>query len=107
MVTIRIGADVRDIEDVDPSWIANQVGGRREESGTVCVEVAIQQPEANLRLATPACSGAGGGTRRLTALESEIVDLWKRHRLDTSDFSVGDLIAFVKQLLRLLKLKAA
>jgi hypothetical protein len=105
MVTIEIGGDARSIQHADATWIANELGGRQQQQGSVCVSVSVQEPGANFRLITPGCRSSGG-TKVLTPLESEILELWKGHRLNANDFSVGNLVSFVRRLVRLLNLAA-
>jgi hypothetical protein len=105
MVTIEIGGDPRPIQHADASWIANELGGRQHQNGSVCVSVNVQEPGANFRLITPGC-GSGRGTKTLSPLETEILALWIDHRMNTNDFTVGNLISFVRRLVRLLDLAA-
>lgn len=100
MVTIRIGSDVRSLEDVDESWINQQVGGRQHEGAPVCVEVRIQEGMLDLRLTTRACGSSGPGGRRPRPDEAEIIRIWDRFRLGSDDFSGGNVVAFIKQLRR-------
>jgi hypothetical protein len=51
-----------------------------------------------LALATPGCDSGGGGTRPLNPLEREVIDLWNHSKLNSSDFSVGNVISVIKRL---------
>jgi hypothetical protein len=101
MVTIRIGNDSRRLEDADESWITQQIVNRQREGLPVCVEVMINTGTLNVRLSTPACGGGSGG-RAPRPDEAAIIDLWSKHKLNLTDFSGGSVIAFIKQLGRLL-----
>lgn len=95
IVFAKIGGVERRLEEVEDSWINQQINRRRASREAVCVMVRIDAATAKVTLATPACGGAGGG-RPATAEERRIIDLWRRHRLDTHDFTGGKLIAFLR-----------
>lgn len=99
--TINIGGAERSLGDANANWIQEQFGSRKSMGVDVCVRVSIHAAGVNVALATPACSGGGGGGRPPNRNEERILDLWRQHRLDSNDFNVGQLVAFVKQLLRL------
>lgn len=96
-IRITIGSETRDIEDADAAWITQQINRRRNDGQLVCVQVKFNEPSLNLCLATPTCGGGPGG-RAPYPHEREILDLWHELRLDTRDFSAGNVVAFVKQI---------
>lgn len=98
MVTIRIGSDTRQLEDVDESWITQQVGSRQHGGDRVCVEVRIKEGTVDLSLTTPACASGVGGSRPLRPDEADIVRLWDKLGLGSDDFTGGNVVAFIKQL---------
>lgn len=100
-VTIKIGTESRILSDAREDWINEQIRRRRAE-GPVCVLVHIEGQGVDITLMTPACSSGPGGRRRLTNLESEIVELWKKRGLNEPDFSGGNVVAFLRQLRKLL-----
>jgi len=102
MVTIRIGNDSRRLEDADAAWITQQINNREREGLSVCVEVTIRTNTLNIRLASPACGSGGGGGRPPRPDEAEIIQLWNKLKLGSDEFSPGNLVAFAKQLSRLL-----
>lgn len=102
MVTIRIGNDTRRLEDVDESWITQQIGNRQREGLPACVEVRIKTGTLDVSLATPACGSGGTGGRPPRPDEAEIVQVWIKLGLGSEDFSGGNVVAFIKQLRRLL-----
>jgi hypothetical protein len=53
-----------------------------------------------LRMTTPACSSTGGGGRPPNSREQEIIKLWNEQKLNSADFTGGDVIAFLQQLPR-------
>lgn len=96
MITVRIGNEERECP-VDPSWVNQQIKGRKESGSTPCVRVTIKSDGVDLALASKACGAGGVGGRRATPREQEVLDLWKRHQLDQADFSGGNLVSFLKQ----------
>lgn len=96
MITVVIGQSRLALADISEGWLTEQIVRRRKDSQGVCVRVEIQSARANMTLATPGCTGAGGG-RPPTATESRIFDLWDQLKLNTLTFSPGNLIAFLKR----------
>jgi len=56
----------------------------------------------NIRLSTPACRKSGGGGRPPNQQEKGIFELWDKQGLNRTDFSGGNVVAFFKQLRKLL-----
>ncbi len=105
MIKIKIGSNERQfnsIRDLDESWINQQVNRRKADGQAVCVQVSIEQDSVNIRLSTPACSKSGGGGRAPKPQEKAIFDLWDGRGLNQTGFSGGNVIAFFKQLRKLL-----
>lgn len=102
MNSIKIGNEQRPLAEVDAQWITQQINGRRKDGMVVCVVVEITAGDIDVRFATPTCGGRGGGSRHLTALEHQALDLWQQHHLNNEKFSPGDVVAFVRQVLRLI-----
>ena len=103
MITITIGQDVRQLSspsDIEESWINQQINRRRASGQSVCTRVRIQEAGLDLSLATPGCGGSGGG-RPPTHEEQRIIELWRERHLTQSEYTGGDLIAFLRQLFRL------
>lgn len=98
MITVTIGTDSRNLQDVDPQWVTQEINGRRKDGESVCVQVRIQEPGADVILRTPTCGGGPGGGRAPNSREQPILLLWERHHLTTADFVVGDVVAFLKKL---------
>jgi hypothetical protein len=97
MIMVRIGNTEKELRDVRESWINEQLKRRRRDEGYICVQVIIDKPPLNMVLSTPNCSGNGGG-RPPNTREQEVFDLWERHKLSSSDFTGGNLVAFLKQI---------
>lgn len=102
MVTIRIGSTQTSLAEIDEGWVNQQLSRRHAGGLTVCVQVSISEPEANMSLSTPQCAGGGGGGRPPNQRERRILELWNEYRLNGTDYTGGNLIAFLRQLRRLL-----
>ena len=101
MLTVTIGQSQRQMDEVDEAWINQQINGRRADGRPVCVQVSIVTNDVNVALATPQCAGGGGGGRPPTPRERRILDEWAQHRLNTPDYSGGQVIAFLRAVRRL------
>ena len=97
MIRVRIGNIEKELEDVRESWVNEQLNRRRRDNGSTCVRVTIHKPPLNMVLSTPSCATNGGG-RAPNDRERKIFDLWDRHKLSSSDFTGGNLIAFLRQI---------
>ena len=102
MIKIRIGEAEREFEDVEEGWINQQVNRRQADGLEVCVEVFIEKKDIDLILSTPACGPRYGSSRSPNSTETRIIDLWNERGLNQKDFTGGNLVAFIKQLKRLL-----
>ena len=102
MITITIEGMSRELDQADPYWIHQQVNRRHDDGQPVCVRFAIDEPDAKMTLATPACAVNGSGGRKPNAIEQEIFEQWHKHRLNSSEFSGGNVISFMRQLERIL-----
>ena len=100
-ITVRIGHETRDLEAASETWINDQLNRRRHDGQNVCVQVTVHAGDVQLPLSTPGCGIGGGGTRQATAREMAILDLWNKRHLNEADFTAGNLIAFLKQLRRI------
>jgi hypothetical protein len=100
MISIRIGGEVKNFADASESWINPQIQQQRHAGQNVCVQVTINIPGLNVSLATPGCSGGGGGGRAPNDTEREVLELWHKRGLDETSFTGGNLVAFLKQLKR-------
>jgi hypothetical protein len=104
MIAVHISESQREFandREIDEQWIAEQINRRRYDGHTVCVRVLIEEGPINLRLSSAGCSG-GRASARFTAEQQNIIELWRRNRMDQADFDSGDVIAFLKQLHRVL-----
>jgi len=89
------------INDINERWITQQVNRRQSDDQDVCVKVHIEQDSIKIVLNTPTCSSSGGGGRRPRPQEQAIFNLWKDRGLNQTNFSGGNVVAFFKQLRKL------
>lgn len=99
--TITIGNETRNLDDASESWIADQINRHRRE-GTVYVVITIKDSGVDVRLSTPSAPSGAVGGRAPSRREQEIFNLWNERGLNSTDFAAGNVIAFLKQVRRLL-----
>lgn len=103
MYKIQIGSNEKQLNEASESWINHQVQERRQSGQPVCARITLKNDCVDMILSTPQCGGAGGGGgRQPRCKESEIFALWNDRHLNQNDWAAGNLIAFLKQLRRLL-----
>jgi hypothetical protein len=101
VVRIIIGNVEKDLDSVSERWINQTVNQRRDDNQPVCVKVIItEKPSADIILSSADCGSGGGGGRKLTDKEQNIVGLWGK--LVDNGFRGGHVIAFLKQLRKIL-----
>lgn len=100
MTRISIDGVERTIEQVTPSWLREEIESRRKADKNVCVRVTIKSGSLDLILGTPACAsgGGGGGGRAPTPQEKELFELWAKCGMNSNDFNVGQLNAFLNEI---------
>jgi hypothetical protein len=101
VIKIKIGPIERDIRDTDEDWVKQQVNGRRESGEPVCVRVSIHMDGVNVLLSTADCSQCPASTRPPNCREKPILDLWKKYELSGALFDIGRLLAFIRELSRM------
>ena len=102
MVRVKIGDMERELANADAHWINQQINRRRADGQMICVRINVNTPEFNMGLATPTCESSGYGGRLPLPHEKEVFDLWKKKKLDSADFTGGNLVAFLNQLKNIL-----
>lgn len=101
MYLVKIGNSQKSLSDATESWIVHHVQQRKEDGRAVCVQVILKDSSIDMILSTPACGGGGSG-RRPNAKEQKIIGLWSDDHLNERSWTVGDLVAFLRQLRSLL-----
>lgn len=97
-IRVKIGSIEKDIADVDPNWVNEQINRRRDDGAAVCVQVTIDKESVHLHLITSDCPHSGGSNRLLSTQENETISLWNKLHLDEENFSGGNLVAFLRQI---------
>ncbi|HUA67231.1 MAG TPA: hypothetical protein VMA13_01675 [Candidatus Saccharimonadales bacterium] len=101
MSTIQIGESQHNFCDVTESWLHQQVGRRKDDGQNVCARVMINNGSVNVALSTPECSRSFGVGRKPNEREGEIIRLWDKLHLNSTHWTAGNLVAFVKEARRL------
>src|SRR5437763_14492133 len=102
MITVTIAGESRNYPtEATENWINDQVNRRRKDGQSVCAQVLVKTSGLDLNLTTPGCGGGGGGGRAPNSNEERVIELWRDRHLTANDFTGGNLIAFLKQLQRL------
>lgn len=101
VVTVHIGSTALHPQDVNEGWLNQQINRRRTDGATVCVQVQIQHGGINMRVSTPDCP-TGSSHRLPTPQEQRILDLWDKLGLNGAAFAGGNVVAFLRQLERVL-----
>lgn len=96
--TIEIGGQLKSLNEADAAWIGSQVSGRGVAG--VCIIFRVRTDEAEIMLATAACSLGRGGTSKLRPKEQEVINLWTRKM--SGSYSTGDVVSFFQELKRVL-----
>lgn len=104
MIFIRIGKVERKLEEAEESWINQEINGRKEAGESVCVRVRFDEGDLSFNIQTPTCSTTFGGGFIPNRHEKAIIELWDERGLNNDDFTGGNVIAFIKQLKKLMQL---
>lgn len=99
MIRVSVNGHEVNLEELSPSWLHEQIEGRRGNQASVCVQVFIEHGGLNMVLSTPGCASSGNSSPRdPTMQEQEIFELWEKRGMREASFNVGQLIAFLNQL---------
>lgn len=99
-IKVIIGTNEREINDIEPSWITEQIVRRKQDGVSVCVKVKIKSNGLDMVLVSGDCPSGGVGGRPPTSQERAIFELWEKLHLNQNNISPGNLIAFLKQVSR-------
>lgn len=106
LITIEISTARREwvsLDEIQESWIAQQITRRQRDGQPVCVRVDIHSPQINVTLRAGQCNGRGGGGDRLpNEYERPVIDLWNARTDKNGMVHPGEIDSFFKQLRRLL-----
>jgi hypothetical protein len=98
MITVSIGSAERQIEDVTPDWVHEQISRRTAAGESVCIRLRIDDPRAVMTLTTEDCPPGSSNTRLPNQLELRLFEIWKQHDLNGHRVNSGHLISFLARL---------
>lgn len=106
MITIKINQAEREwpsLDDVQESWIAQQINDRHRAGQQMCVYVRVTTPGVDVSMIAGQCHPSyGGGGRLPNQDERKILDLWAERTGRNGHVDPSDVISFLKQLRRLI-----
>jgi hypothetical protein len=95
MITLKIGTSERRDGDINARWIQEQVNVRSKECEKICVFFKINCGDVDLNLPSRDCpKPSGGGSRKLSTKEKNILDEWKKKGFPLNDLNPGMVISF-------------
>ena len=97
MITVSIGELEKECDRGIEKWIAEQFKQRRKNGEQICVIVTVKKGDVDVLLSTPGCAGGGVGGRQPNSQEQQILEIWSKLHLNTSEFTQGNLIAFLER----------
>lgn len=96
-VALCIGGEEREWSSVTDSWIRDQLGRRRADGQSVCVQLVVKGGDVDLRLSTPGCGATGSGGRAARGVEVKILEIWREAHLNSSEFSHGNVWSMLRR----------
>jgi hypothetical protein len=102
MIRITIGLAERELKEADESWVNQQINLRRKDEQPVTVKVTFNVENLHFTLSTPTFNGGGSGDWHPNPQEKAVIDLWNERGLSKKNFTGGNVVAFLKQLKKLL-----
>ena len=104
-ITIEIGSTSREwhsLDEVDESWIAQQITERERAGQPFCVKIGISDSTVNVGMQVGQCQGGFPSGSRPNEDEERIIQLWRDRVKSNGHIDPGQIIAFFKQLRRYL-----
>ncbi|MEY2508576.1 MAG: hypothetical protein QOH01_2905 [Verrucomicrobiota bacterium] len=96
MVHVSIAGEDRDLRDASSAWLRAAVEKRRHSDSPICIKVSILSGVIDMLLATKDCPAIKSDDfRPFRGEEIRIFHDWQTNRLDTDNFSISDLEAFL------------
>jgi hypothetical protein len=99
-VTVTFGAETRSNNAITAGWIHAAMEAQSRNGQPICGLVHVEGGGISVSMPVGSCPPGAGG-RPPNAAESEVLELFRRHHLNESKFSPGELESFVKQALHL------
>ena len=98
MISLKIGSNERQNDNISNQWIAQQIRNRKKANQPICVTFRIRKDDVNLLLQSDACSkGINGSGPPPNKKESRLIELWNDKGLNSKKINPGMLISFLKQ----------
>ena len=98
MIRIEINESRQNLEDINPSWINEQVRKRQDDGVPVCLRIYIKQGNIDLVLSCGECGGqVGGAGRAPNPDEQRIFALWEKFGCEEKPINAGKITAFLSQ----------
>lgn len=101
MVRIKIGDYEKKLDNIDECWINQTINGYRKEKIPLSVHVIFEEGSLNMVLSAPPPKSSF--IRKPRGAEIQICNLWNEVGLNNPEFTGGNLIAFIKQLKKILR----
>lgn len=98
MIWVSVGSQRVSLEELRDGWLVEQIKRQSAGGQDVCVRVDIEEGDIRVGLTTPACSSGAGGGRPARPREAAIIEQWRKSGLTDEGWTQGNLIAFLKQL---------
>lgn len=95
MVRVTVNGIERDLREVSVPWLREHIEPTRNQGLPVCVKVSIKFGDIDMGLSTPGCAPSGHAHRPPRPKEKELFDLWDKQGLNTEEFSIEQLNAFL------------
>jgi len=103
VITVRIARSQRQFptDDVDEAWLNKQF--KQQDEDPLCVQIAIRSNTGvNVIVSTPGCPTSRSAPRSPKPREREILELWNELLRCHGTLHSGNVIAFLKQVRRML-----
>jgi hypothetical protein len=102
MVMLRVDSRDVKLDNVNESWIVDQVERRRRDGICVNIRIIFREEEVIIAIVTPEYWPSGRPIEKPTERQKRVIDFWRQCNLDREDFRCDDLIHFLRRISALL-----
>jgi len=105
MIKLYVGPNeytLNSARDIDEGELAQHIAKAKAGGVCPCVRVTIEEQGIAINLQTAGCPPSGVGTRMANSKEKEVLDMWGERHLKDDGFAPGNLISFLKSVLKYL-----
>ena len=95
MISIKIGSEERQLEEMTLQWLHESIDSRRKMGADASVLITIDSDDVDLVLRAPARPGRGSA-REFSKAEDFIIDRWNHLELSNQGYSVESLYNFLR-----------